>query len=215
MKKWIQHSLCLKINLMMKMLQVTQIGYKGSSSRLIKFRLYVKGKLMSTVKGGELGGQWRPFIHRLFFSFIIFNCRDYTLTPNIFMERRIYIFPLNQMWVFFCAAQTGQGGTLLAGTLPTHPDPTPNCCTKASWWITTWSSPSWWELWGILISLSKRKQTLVFKLWNSYRFMQMMIQNASLISRVHSFCTKEKKINNDFLWQDKEQQFSVYFHFGK
>lgn len=78
---------------MMKTLQVTQIGYRGSSPRLIKFRFYVKGKWMSTVNGGHPGGQWRPFIHR-HFSCVIFNCRSYSLTSVFSLRRHIYIFPL-------------------------------------------------------------------------------------------------------------------------
>lgn len=155
----------------------------------------------------------KSFYSQIFVSCIFFfSFRSYNLISAFSLRRHIYIFYLPpQLAVdLLYAALTGRRSMLPAQTLPTRTDPTPHCSTKVSWQRT-----AWWELRGILLPLCMWKQSLVFNLWDSYRFMQTIAQDAILSSRVqclYSFCTGKKQ---NLSLQNKEQQFSIYYHFEK
>lgn len=73
------------------MLQVTQIGYRSSSPRLLKFRFYVKENGWALLTETTLvASEGILFIG--ISSCTIFNCRSYSLASVLYAKKHIYIF---------------------------------------------------------------------------------------------------------------------------
>lgn len=73
------------------MLQVTQIGYRSSSPKLLKFRFYVKENGWALLTETTLvASEGLLFIG--ISSCTIFNCRSYSLASVFYVRKHIYIF---------------------------------------------------------------------------------------------------------------------------